>query len=254
MAYSSLIQLIIDIFSICVLAFHPCFHPSFPFFVLIVRYETSCVYRDRIIVVSCLSFFLSFFIPLICFYFDLQSSMFSFIIYFPSLQCRTGKCFHMDIYGQGPHTDAIKSHASKHELPVRSYQLFLSLFLPSSLLPFLPVSLMTFILYLNLELKLNYRSQSSTQWNHIPCLSSLPFNHKVFVWLCWVSLLLLLVIYLYSSLFQSSFSLLLKICIILSLCCSIHRQSSTALWTTVYWHSTKCSWIRLLAKCSAPLL
>ena len=34
---------------------------------------------------------------------------------------RTGKCFHMDIFGQGPHTEAIKSYSLKHELPVRNW-------------------------------------------------------------------------------------------------------------------------------------
>ena len=31
---------------------------------------------------------------------------------------RTGKCFSMDIYGQGPHTDPIKAFAATHKLPV----------------------------------------------------------------------------------------------------------------------------------------
>lgn len=35
---------------------------------------------------------------------------------------RTGKCFDIDIYGQGPHTDAIQAHAEKNDLPVRTTQ------------------------------------------------------------------------------------------------------------------------------------
>ena len=33
---------------------------------------------------------------------------------------RTGKCFDIDIYGQGPHTQAIQAHAEKNDLPVRT--------------------------------------------------------------------------------------------------------------------------------------
>ena len=32
---------------------------------------------------------------------------------------RTGKCFNVDIFGQGPHTGAIKDFARDHQLPVR---------------------------------------------------------------------------------------------------------------------------------------
>ena len=32
---------------------------------------------------------------------------------------RTGKCFNVDIFGQGPHTGPIKDFAKEHQLPVR---------------------------------------------------------------------------------------------------------------------------------------
>jgi digalactosyldiacylglycerol synthase len=37
------------------------------------------------------------------------------------VQRRTGKSFHIDIYGQGPNTDAMKAYVEKNKLPVRNY-------------------------------------------------------------------------------------------------------------------------------------
>lgn len=39
---------------------------------------------------------------------------------------RTGKCFHVDIYGSGPHSDPIQAFATKNSLPVHRYYYLLT--------------------------------------------------------------------------------------------------------------------------------